>query len=104
MNKVDQIPKTMTEAEVSSSGHPEDVVMTVVNGVLAKAELDQDLMNSAVYVHEVTEAKPARGCANSLIESPGVMIYPEEPWLVDRIPAANRQPCRLDQGQEYQEA
>lgn len=94
----------MTEAEVSSSGHPEDVAMTVVNGVLAKVELDQDLTNSAVYVHEATEAKPARGCANLLIESPNAMIPPEEPWSVGKIPAANRQPCRLDQGQEYQEA
>ena len=94
----------MSEVEVSNSGHPEDAATTVVNGVLARVELDQGLTNSAVYVHEATEVRPVRDCANLRVESSGVMIYPEELWSVDRILAVNTQVCRLDQGPEYQEA
>ena len=94
----------MSEAEVSSSDHPEDGVTTVVNGMLARAELDQSRTNNAVYVHEATEVKPARRCANLLVESPNAMIHPEEPRSVNKILAVNRQACRPVQEQEYQEA
>lgn len=77
-DRVDWIWKTMSEAEVANWGHPEDAGTTVVNEVLAKAEQNQGLRSSAVYVHEATEVKPVRGFANLLIESPNVMIHPEE--------------------------
>ena len=94
----------MNEVGGSNSGHLEDVATTVVSGVLARAERDQDLTDNAVYVDGVREAKLARGCANLRVESPNAMIHPEELWSVDRILAVNTQACRLDQGQEYQEA
>ena len=97
-DKVDWIRKTMSEAEVSNSGHPEDAATTVVNEVLVRNEQDQDLRSNAAYVHEATEAKSVRGCANSLIESPNVAIHLEELWLAGSIPAVNRQARRLGQG------
>ncbi len=92
----------MSEAEVSSSGHPEDGVTTLVNAVVVRAELDQAPTNNAVYVLEATEVKSARGCACLLTESLTAMTPPVELWSAGRVPAANRQ-GRLDQGQEYQE-
>lgn len=102
--RVDWIRKMLSEAEVSSSGRPEDVATTVVNEVLARPEQDQDLRSNAVCVHEATEVKPVRGCASLLIENPNAMIHPVELWLAGNIPAVNTQARRLDQGQEYQEA
>ena len=76
----DQIRKTLSEAEVSSSDHPEDVAMTAVSGVLATAEKNQGLESNAVYVHVATGVKSGRDCANLLIESPNGMIQPVELW------------------------
>ena len=102
-DRVDWIRKTMSAAEVSSSGHPEDVATIVVNGVLARAEQDQRLTSNAVYVHEAMGVKPVRGCANLLIESLSAMIQPVELWLERNIPAVNRQARRMDQEQGCQE-
>lgn len=103
VNRVDWIQKTMSEAEVSSSGHPEDVAKTVVNEVLARAEQIQGLRSNAADVHEATGVKPVRGCANLLIESSNAVIHPVELWLAGSIQAVNRQAYRLDQGQGNQE-
>ena len=103
-DRVDGTWKTMNEAEVSSSDHPEDVLMTVVNGVLARAELHQGLPNSAFYAHETTVVKTAPDHANLPIESLNGSIHPAELWLAGRIPTGNRQAYRLGQGQGYQEA
>ena len=98
-DRVDWKRKTMNEGEVSNSDHLEDVAMTVGNGILARAEQDQDLRNNAVYICEVTEVKPVRGCANLLIESLNAMILPVALWLADSTPAVSRQARRLDQGE-----
>ena len=79
-DRVDQIRKTLSEAEVSSSDHPEDVAMTVGSAVLATAEQKQDLESNAVYVHVASGVKSVRGCANLLIESPNEMIHPAKLW------------------------
>ena len=79
-SRVDQLRKTLNEAEVSSLDHPEDVAMTVVNEVLATAEQIQGLESNAVYVYVATGVKSVRGCANLLIESPNGMIQPVELW------------------------
>lgn len=97
-----RIRKTMSEAEASSSGHPEDVATTVANVVLARAEQDQGPRSTAVYVHEATEVKPVRGCANSLSASPNAAIHPVELRWAGSIPAPSRLARRLDQAQEYQ--
>ena len=101
--RVGWIQKMMNEAEVSSSDHPEDVVMIVVNGVLARAELHQGLPNNVFYAHEATEVKSVQDYANLPIESPNAGIHPAQLWLAGRIPTVNRQACRLGQGQGYQE-
>ena len=103
-DRVDGIQKTMNEAGVSSSVHPEDVLMTVVNGVLATAELHQGLPNSAFYAHEITVVRTAPDHANLPIESLNGSIHPAELWLAGRIPTVNRQAYRLGQAQGYQEA
>ena len=100
---VDWILKTMSEAEVSSSDHPGDVVTTGMNGVLARADLVQAPMKNAVYMNGAREVKPAKGYANLPIESPTAMIH-EELRPAGRLPAVDRWACRLDQGLEYQEA
>lgn len=46
-DKVDWILMTMSEAEVSNSGHPEDAATTVVNEVLVRAEQDQGPRSNA---------------------------------------------------------
>lgn len=51
-DRVDWIRKTMSGAEVSSLGRPEDVATTVMKGVLARAEHGQGLRSNAVYLHE----------------------------------------------------
>ena len=80
----------MSEVEVSSSDHQEDVAKIVVTGVPVMFELDRALMNNAACVHEVMGVKPAYGGVNWLIESPNGMNRPVKLLSAGRIPAANR--------------
>ena len=76
--------------------------MTVVNGVLTRAEQDPDLRDNAVYVRGVKKVTSVPGCANLQTESPNAMIHPVELWVVGSTLVVSRQECRLVQGQEYQ--
>lgn len=79
-SRTDQIRKTLSEAGVSNSDHPEDAATTVANEVLATAQQNQGLESNAVCVYVAKEANSVRGHANLPIESPDGMIHPVDLW------------------------
>lgn len=100
-DRVEWIRKMMSEVEVSSSDHPEDVATAEVTGVPVRFERDRGLMNNAVSAHEATGMRLGQDPVNWPSESPNAVIRLVKLWSVGRIPAANRQVCRLDQGRGH---